>query len=126
MARNRKNQPVTVRFGPALKAISLCIFIASSGLGYVWQKNQIYALSEQIKESETRLEDLRRHNEALGRTLAALQLPSELEARARQMNLSLMSAQPEQVVRLAERPLNSGNPGAQSLYATGTSLGNQP
>jgi hypothetical protein len=41
MARNRKNQSAAMRFGPVLKALLLCLLIGGSGIGYVWQKDQI-------------------------------------------------------------------------------------
>jgi len=41
MARNRKSQSAAIRFGPALKAFLLCLLIGGSGIGYVWQKDQI-------------------------------------------------------------------------------------
>jgi len=46
MAKNRRNQAVTVRFGPALKAFALCALIGGAGVGYVWQKSQINELSK--------------------------------------------------------------------------------
>ena len=44
MARNRKYQSAAIRFGPALKALLLCLLIGGSGVGYVWQKDQIIRL----------------------------------------------------------------------------------
>ncbi len=49
-------------FGPAVKALLLCLFVGGSGLGYTWQKGQIEELGHKIKEQEARLEELRRHN----------------------------------------------------------------
>ena len=47
MAKNRKYRSAALRFGPALKAVLLCLLLGGSGLGYVWQKNQIYELGRQ-------------------------------------------------------------------------------
>ena len=63
MAKNRKNESVALRFGPALKAFGLIAVIGSASVGYVWQKGQIEMLGRQIKEREMRLAELR---EALG------------------------------------------------------------
>ena len=52
MAKNRKNQSAAIRFGPALKAVFLCLLIAGSAVGYVWQKSQIYQLGQQIRQRE--------------------------------------------------------------------------
>lgn len=105
MARNRKNQPAAVRFGPALKASLLCLFIGGSGVGYVWQQNQLLELGRQKAEKEKRLNLLRVQNSQLGRHLAELQSPKSLETRLKELNLGLSMAQPTQIVRLVDAPL---------------------
>ena len=45
-----------------LKVVLLCVFIGGSGVGYVWQKNQIHQLGEQITRSEKRLQELVQQN----------------------------------------------------------------
>jgi len=102
MAKNRKNQAAAIRFGPALKAFFLCLLIAGSAVGYVWQKSQVYLLGKQIRETESRLTQLERNNQMLGDQLADLRSPVKLDQRAR--NLGLVPAQPAQVVRLSESP----------------------
>ena len=63
---NRKTGKTAVRFGPALKAVLICLVTCSLGLGYVWQKQQINTLGEQIKENEIQLEELQRENKRRG------------------------------------------------------------
>jgi len=104
MAANRKNQSAAVRFGPALKAVLLCLFIGGSGVGYVWQKNQIFALGEQMKKSEQRLEELRRLNKQRADSLAWLRSHQFLDGRVRELNLGLAQPRPEQIWRLPEVP----------------------
>lgn len=105
MAKNRKNQAAAIRFGPALKASFLCLLIAGSAVGYVWQKSQVYQLGKQIRETESRLAQLERNNQMLSDQLADLRSPVKLDQRAR--NLGLVPAQPAQVVRLSEPPVMS-------------------
>jgi cell division protein FtsB len=100
MAKNRKNQAAAIRFGPALKALFLCLLIAGSAVGYVWQKSQIYQLGEQIHQSELRLTQLSRDNKKLEDQLADLRSPVMLDQRAH--SLGLVPAQPMQVIRLSE------------------------
>ena len=107
---NRKKQSPTVRFAPAVKAVLICVVTCSLGLGYVWQKQHIKTLGEQIKENEIKLEELRRENKRRGDTLAFLMSPQELDARLRQLNLDLQVPQPRQIVVLEENP----QPAAQS------------
>ena len=87
---NRKKRSSTVRFGPALKAVVICLVTCSLGMGYVWQKQQINSLGQQIKENEIVLEELKRENKRRGDNLAYLMSPQELDARLRQLNLDLV------------------------------------
>jgi|SRR5579872_1603162 len=100
MARNRKNQSAAIRFGPALKALLLCLVIGGSGVGYVWQKNQIDELGHQIKKREARLAELREQNVKLKKQLAILLTPRFLEKRVEKMGL--VQPRPEQIWRLPE------------------------
>jgi len=102
---NRKKGSSSVRFGPAFKAVLICLVTCGLGLGYVWQKQHINALGEQIKENELKLEELRRENKRRGDTLAFLMSPQELDARLRQLNLDLQVPMPQQIVLLMEKPL---------------------
>jgi len=105
---NRKKRSSTVRFGPALKAVVICLVTCSLGMGYVWQKQQINSLGQQIKENEITLEELKRENKRRGDNLAYLMSPQELDARLRQLNLDLVVPKPEQIVVLQElRGINS-------------------
>jgi cell division protein FtsB len=102
MARNRKHQVAAVRFAPALKAFVLCAFIATAGVGYVWQKQQINDLGKQILEREKKLIALREQSEKLRRQLATLRSPQFIEMRIKELNLGLVQPQPNQIWRLAE------------------------
>lgn len=100
MAKNRKNQSAAIRFGPALKALFLCLLIAGSAVGYVWQKSQIYQLGKQMREKESSLARLKAGNQKLDDQLADLRSVMMLDQRAH--NLGLAPALPMQVVRLPE------------------------
>ena len=111
MARNRKSQSAAVRFGPALKALLICLFIGGSGVGYVWQQNQLLELGRQKAEKEKRLNLLRVQDNQLGRHLAELQSPKSIETRLKELNLGLSMAEPTQIVRLVDAPLTpAGKP----------------
>jgi cell division protein FtsB len=105
MSRNRKNQPISVRLAPAAAAVISCLFIGGSAMGYVWQKDRIHELGQQIKKHEQRLDVLRRQNHELARHLSILKSPSQLDARVRKLALGLVPPQPEQVLRLVEAPV---------------------
>jgi cell division protein FtsL len=115
MAGKRRNQSAAIRFGSALKAAFLCLLIAGSAVGYVWQKSQIYQLGQEIRQRESRLTQLRNANQRLADQLAALRSPVMLDQRVRQLNLGLVPAQPAQVRRLPEpsAPPAGGQPTGQ-------------
>ena len=102
MARNRKYQSAAIRFGPALKAFLLCLLIGGSGVGYVWQKDQISQLGRQIKKREVRLGELEYQSEKLRRQLGQMRSPRFLEQRIQDLHLGLVPTQPAQVWRLSE------------------------
>lgn len=102
MAQNRKYQAASVRFGPALKAVLLCLLIGGSGVGYVWQKSLIDELGRDRAKLERRLSELKLNNEKFRRQLATLRSPRFLDQRVRELNLGLVPAQPGQVLSLPE------------------------
>ena len=117
MARNRKYQSAAIRFGPALKAFLLCLLIGGSGVGYVWQKDQISQLGQQRKKRELRLDDLKNQSEKLRKQLAAMRSPPYLERRIQDLSLGLGPPQPTQVWRLAEPARDLPQPGRERQYA---------
>ena len=102
MARNRKNQSAAIRFGPALKALLLCLVIGGSGVGYIWQMDQIDRLGKQIKQREIRLNQLVEENEKRRKQLGMVRSPAFLEMRIKELGLGLVPPQPAQVWRLRE------------------------
>ena len=124
MARNRKYQSAAIRFGPALKALLLCLLIGGSGLGYVWQKNQIYQLGRQIKKREIWLKKLEDQNKQLREQLGMMRGPQYLGRRIKELNLGLVPAQHSQVWRLTEAGDESFKPGGES--AAGETLAAVP
>jgi hypothetical protein len=116
MAKNRKHQSAAIRFGPALKAFLLCLLIGGSGVGYVWQKSQIYELDRQIKAREVKLAELRDQNKKQGDQLQMLRSPAKLDQRVRELNLGLGQPRPASVVRLLE-PVPARGPEAGANVA---------
>jgi cell division protein FtsB len=116
MAKNRKHQSAAIRFGPALKAFLLCLLIGGSGVGYVWQKNQIDQLGQQIRKREIHLKELQDQNEKLRRQMAYMKSPPFLEARIKELNLGLVPPQPSQVWYLKE-PTPESNKQSRELAA---------
>jgi hypothetical protein len=102
MARNRKSES-GVRLAPALTALTLCALFVSLGVGFVWCKNQIGELGDQIKKSEVRLAELERQNRFRRDQLAALCSPVALDDRVKKLNLGLGPPALAQVIHLTEK-----------------------
>ena len=102
MAGNRKSQSAATWFGPALYALLLCILLAGSAIGYVWEKKEIYRLGRQISQGEAKLKQMREDYKGLSDQLAKLCSPPMLDRRVRELNLGLVPAQPAQIWRLPE------------------------
>jgi hypothetical protein len=83
-------------------SIFICAAVCLAGIGYIWAKTQVWGLSREIKRLETRRDELKRANDALDRTYAAMCTPRELDARAKRLNLGLSAPLPDQIVRIAE------------------------
>lgn len=121
MARNRKYRSAAIRFGPALKAFLLCLVIGGSGVGYVWQKNQIYELGKQIKQREQRLGALEQQGEKLKKQLATMRTVQSLEDNIKRLNLGLAQPQMSQVWHLAEPSRDVTKPTTnETQYAVAT------
>ena len=100
MRHNRRKE--YLRFGTVTKSLVACVCIAASGLGYVWQKNAIYRLGDEIKRREAALSSAQKRGTMLAALLAHLQSPMQLEAKCEQYNLGLVAPKESQVVRLYE------------------------
>ncbi|MCS7336956.1 MAG: septum formation initiator family protein [Verrucomicrobiae bacterium] len=104
MARNRKYSSGAWGLAGLVRWVAfLVLTTVLVGGGYVWQKNQIFELGQEIKKRELQLGELRYQNEKLRQQLATLQSPAMLETRVRELNLGLapVTAQQE-VFTLAE------------------------
>jgi hypothetical protein len=118
MSRNRKSQSAATRFGPAVKALVLCLLLGGSGVGYVWQQDQISRLGKITKARESRLQQLQQQNEDLRRKLEMMRSPATLQKRIQELNLGLVPPQQTQIWRLPEPgPEPSRSPG--QLVAAG-------
>ncbi len=98
--RNRKRE--SLQLGMVAKALLACLYVGFIGLGYVWNKNQIYRLGDEIKKRESALAALEKRNAMLAAQLAQLKSPGYLEGRNQAYNLGLTAAREGQTIRLWE------------------------
>ncbi len=100
MKHNRKREPL--RVGTVSRAVLACVCIAVVGVAYVWQKNQIYRLGDELKKREATASAAEKRNTMLAAQLAQLKSPALLEARCQQYGLGLVAPREQQMVRLPE------------------------
>lgn len=115
MGRNRKNGSAT-RFVPAVKAALLCLLLGGSAIGYVYQKNQLAKIADQITKREKQYEQRQIDNANLERQIAMLKLPSALTNRVKQLHLDLVPPTQSQILTIVEVPANSATKN-QPVYA---------
>jgi hypothetical protein len=72
------------------------------GLTYVWQKNQLYRLGEEVKRREASASAAQKRGTMLATQLAQLKSPALLEQRCQQYGLGLVATRETQVIRLPE------------------------
>ena len=118
MARNKKNES-GFRPGPVFTALALLALLVPPGIGYVWVKDQIDVLGDQVKRQEITLTELERANRARRDQLAVLCLPETLDKQVRSMNLGLGPPAQAQVIRLTDTPVNSPAAPAELRRAQG-------
>jgi len=118
MARNKKNES-GFRIGPAVTALALLALLVPPGIGYVWFKDQIDVLGDQVKKQEIVLAELERENRVRRDQLAILCLPDALDKQVKKMNLGLGPPAQAQVIRLTESPVNTPVPPAIQRQAQG-------
>jgi cell division protein FtsB len=100
MRRNCKRE--SLRLGTVARSVVTCVCVAVIGLAYVWQKNQIYRLGDELKKREATLAAAEKRYTMLAAQLAQLKSPSLLEASCQQYNLGLIAPREVQMVRLYE------------------------
>ena len=113
----RKSAPLKPR--TVVLSICVCGAVCLAGIGYVWAKTEVWGLSREIKQLENRRDEVRRLNDSLQRTYAAMVTPRELDARVKHLNLGLATPQPDQIVRMIEPVPLARKQEEQKIYAAG-------
>ena len=102
MSRYRSKATSELKATAVVNAFFLCSLIVLVCVGYVWQKQQINLLGDQIRTAENRLARLRDQNDKLRKNVAQLVSPAVLDARVQELRLGLVAPQQSQIWRLPE------------------------
>ena len=100
-----------------ISSMVVCTALCLAGLGYVWAKTQLWGLSAKIKKLEMSRDELRRGNDALQRTYAAMCTHERLAARVKELQLGLSAPSQDQMIRLLEPPSRSQQQPPPRYYA---------
>jgi cell division protein FtsB len=100
MKRNRKREPLQTT--TVARTLLACACVGVVGLGYVWQKTQIYRLGDELKKREGALVAVEKRNAMLAAQLAHLKSPGQLETQCQLYQLGLVAPRENQVVRVYE------------------------
>lgn len=111
MPRNKKNEAAFLP-GSVVAALALLALLVPPAIGYVWFKDQVGLLGDQVKDKEVQLARLERDNRARQDQLAMLCLPETLEKQVKSLNLGLGPPAQSQIIRLTEWPANKPGPSA--------------
>ena len=85
--------------GTVSRSVLICFCIAAAGVAYVWQKNQINRLGDELGQREKAVRDAGKRTTMLSTQLAQLKSPALLESRCQ--GLGLVAPREQQMVRLA-------------------------
>ena len=100
-----------------ITSIVVCSAICLAGIGYVWAKTQLWELGKDQKKLEVRRDYLRRGNEGLQRTYAAMCTHERLAARVKDLQLGLSAPTNNQIIKLPEPPPRSQQQPPPRYYA---------
>jgi cell division protein FtsB len=100
--KNRKREGALLKMLPVTRGLLLCGIIASIGFGYVWQKNSIIKLGDDIRQHEQQLDALHKRNVVLLDQVATLKSPRVIEYKVKSWNLGLAMPKESQIVRVAD------------------------
>ncbi len=100
LQRNRKR--ASLHTGVIARSLLACLYVAAVGVGFIWYKNQIHRLGDEIRKHEATLAAMEKRNAMLAAQLAQLKSPAYLEARCREYGLELAAPRAGQMVRVVE------------------------
>lgn len=104
-----------------ITSLVICTAIGLAGIGYVWAKTQVWGLGKEMKGLEVRRDELKRGNEALQRTYAAMCTHERLAARVKELQLGLSAPTNNQMIKMPEpSPRSQYQPPARYYAVKGT------
>jgi hypothetical protein len=100
MTTNRRKQVNPVHLSSLIRWLLVAAFIGASGLGFVFIKNQQFALADQIRQTERRIANVRSQNETLLARVTELSSRRVLQQRIADGFISVKPIQDNVIARL--------------------------
>jgi len=103
-----KNRQTAIQASVVAKVVALSLFLGGSGVGYVYQKNQIHALHRRATANEESLHELRQQRDLIKLGLEQTISRERLELSARLFQLPLGKPERNRIIVLPEPVMNGG------------------
>lgn len=100
MNANRRKQVNPVHLSSLIRCLLIALFIAASGMFFLYIKNQQFALSEEIRKVERRIAAVRAQNESLLARVTELSSRRMLQQRITEGFISVKPIQDNVIARL--------------------------
>ena len=107
---NQRKAAATFRWKLLSRGTALAVLLGGSALGYVWQKNKIYQLGYEIRQSEQEFKSLRAKQDLLQAQLSQVKSSRALLDKCAAWKLGLTQPKQSQIVRLNEPTLHDAPP----------------
>jgi len=105
-----KNRSTAVQASTIAKVVALSIFLGGSGVGYVFQKSQIYGLSHQSEANIEIIHELEQRRVAIKFRLEQATSREQLELSARLFRLPLQEPPRSRIITLTEPRIEPARP----------------
>ncbi len=100
MNANRRKQVNPVHLSSLIRCLLVALFIGASGLFYLYIKTQQFALSEEIRQVERRIANMRAQNESLLARVTELSSRRMLQQRIAEGFITMKPIQDNVIARL--------------------------
>jgi len=100
MNANRRKQVNPVHLSSLIRCLLVALFIGASGLFYLYIKTQQFALSEEIRQVERRIANMRAQNESLLARVTELSSRRMLQQRISEGFITMKPIQDNVIARL--------------------------
>lgn len=119
MSTNRKKHTNVVQVGALARWLVMAIFLAATGLSYVYLKNQLHATGGEVKRLERDLAELTTRNEVARAQIASLSSRTVLQRRLNEGFIKMIPITDDRIVRVSGASYRVASDQIQATVASG-------